>query len=63
MYTLKRTDEEAIMSKTIKRLPELFGSVDILKEAESYVSNDRSRNALERLGLIYGLLEKNGVVL
>ena len=42
------------------RIPELFGGVEILKEAESYVSNDRSKDALARLGSIYGMLEKNG---
>ena len=43
------------------RIPELFGGIDILKEAESYVSNGRSKDALKRLVSIYGMLEKNGV--
>ena len=43
------------------RIPELFGGIDILKEAESYVSNGRAKDALKRLVSIYGMLEKNGV--
>lgn len=43
------------------RIPELFGGIDILKEAESYVSNGRSKDALKRLVSIYGMLENNGV--
>ncbi len=42
------------------RMPELFGGIDILKEARSYVSNERSISAIERLERIYGMLKLNG---
>ena len=45
----------------IARIPEMFGGRDILTEAKSYVSNDRSIAAIERLEKIYELLNINGV--
>lgn len=42
------------------RMPLLFGGIDILNEASSYVTNDRSRSAIGRLKAIYDRLVING---
>lgn len=57
LESLKLKDE---VKGIIARIPEMFGGPDILKEAEKYVSNERSLAAIERLMQIYKLLEANG---
>lgn len=43
------------------KITELFGSVEILKQAEAFAGNKRSRGAVERLKQLYGLLAVYGV--
>ncbi|MCR5420981.1 MAG: ATP phosphoribosyltransferase regulatory subunit [Lachnospiraceae bacterium] len=43
------------------RMPEMFGGIDTLKEAKSYVTNKRSIYAIRRLEEIYDQLKKNGI--
>lgn len=56
--TLKLKDS---VKEVILRMPDLFGGVDILTEAEGYVSNDRSLKAIGRLKEIYEVLTLNGL--
>ncbi len=42
------------------RMPLLFGGIDVLNEASSYVTNERSRAAISRLEAIYDRLRING---
>ena len=56
--TLKLKDD--VKDKLLK-MTEMFGNIEILKEAGSYVSNDRSLGALARLEEIYDVLKLNGL--
>lgn len=60
--------EEIILSKTMSeemkniflKLPELFGTLDILEAAKGLTRNNRARKALERLEKLYELLTEYG---
>ena len=56
--TLKLKDDVKDM---LSRMPDMFGGVEILKEARGYVSNERSLNAIARLEEIYDVLTLNGL--
>ena len=43
------------------RLPQMFGSVEIMEEAKSLTSNPKAREAIERLEKIYEILKLYGV--
>lgn len=45
----------------LEKMPELFGSIDVLKEAERIVGNEKSKAAIERLEAIYEALKVYGV--
>lgn len=48
------------LKDTILKLPELFGSHEIIKKARDIIKNERALNALERLEKIYEILDKYG---
>ncbi len=48
-------------AKALLQIPELFGGVDILEEAEKLVTNERSILAIARLKELYELLKLYGV--
>lgn len=43
------------------KLPELFGSIDVLDKAKSLANNEKSLKAIERLEKLYAILEDYGV--
>lgn len=45
----------------LEKMPELFGSIDVLKDAERMVGNEKSKAAIERLKAIYEALKVYGV--
>lgn len=45
----------------LEKMPELFGSIDILKEAKKMVGNEKSKASIERLEAIYEALKVYGV--
>lgn len=47
--------------EALLKLPELFGSVDVLDKALSLTDNEVSKNAIYRLKKLYELLDKYGV--
>ncbi|MCR5509064.1 MAG: ATP phosphoribosyltransferase regulatory subunit [Lachnospiraceae bacterium] len=49
------------VKEIFSRMPEMFGGLDTLKEAAGYVTNERSRGAIERLQNIYDILKHNGM--
>ncbi len=53
-----RADEE--IKRLISVLAELYGSAEVLKRAEGFLLNARSKKALERLETLYSLIEENG---
>lgn len=58
---LKGSSLSAESCREISALPRLFGSCDILREAERVVSNPRSLAALENLRQVLAILEIHGV--
>jgi ATP phosphoribosyltransferase regulatory subunit len=45
----------------LEKMPELFGSIDVLKEAKKMVGNEKSKASIERLEAIYEALKVYGV--
>lgn len=45
----------------LEKMPELFGSIDVLKEAKEMVCNEKSKSSIERLEAIYEALKVYGV--
>ena len=45
----------------LEKMPELFGSIDVLKEAKKIVCNEKSKASIERLEAIYEALKVYGV--
>ncbi len=45
----------------LEKMPELFGSIDVLKEAKKMVGNEKSKASIERLEAIYKALKVYGV--
>lgn len=43
------------------KLPELFGSIDIIKSAKKLTDNQKALNSIERLETLYGILEDYGI--
>jgi ATP phosphoribosyltransferase regulatory subunit len=53
-------DMDADLKEIFQKLPELFGSLDILAYARGLTTNTRARNAIERLEKIYEVLKEYG---
>lgn len=49
------------LREVFQRLPELFGSYELLGELKSMVTNERSRKAIERLEQVQSILEHYGL--
>lgn len=47
--------------KAFLKLPELFGSTDIIKSAKKLTDNQKALNSIERLETLYGILEDYGI--
>lgn len=45
----------------LEKIPELFGSIDMLKEAKNITGNEKSQKALQRLEAVYEALKVYGV--
>jgi len=60
--SLIESSEISDSSKTsLKKMADLFGGIDILKDAYEYADNDRSKTAIDRLYAVYDVLKKYGV--
>jgi ATP phosphoribosyltransferase regulatory subunit len=49
------------IKEAMLKLPELFGSVEILEQAKSLTDNEKALNAIKRLEKLYSILEDYGV--
>lgn len=52
---------ETECKERILKIPDLFGTVEVLKEAELFAKNPRSKNAVSRLRLLYDTLCLYGI--
>lgn len=58
---LNRKNVTGEAKKAMLKLPELFGSVEVLEKAKQLTSNSQALNAIERLEKLYSILEDYGV--
>ena len=49
------------MKEAFKKLPELFGSVEVLDKALEVTDNEISQKSIKRLQKLYSILEEYGV--
>ncbi len=57
-------DNNSISGKTCEaflKLPELFGSIDVIKSAKELTENKKALNSIERLETLYGILDDYGI--
>lgn len=58
---LQGIEMEVWVKRAFLNLPKLYGTVEILKEAENLAFNDEAKAAIERLKEVYGILECYGI--
>ncbi len=69
VFFLREVNEEILDNNNITgqlkeaflKLPELFGSIDVIKSAKDLTDNKKALQSIERLEKLYSILEDYGV--